>query len=342
MQVKRMENGEGESVMEELESLSTIIAADMQFLTVPSMNCTRGVLHRLLQSPFGMEANANSLRVSIVAIRLASSLYRRDPSSQSTDDVIQCFDLLKQQIESFQKSDPHALLGLYTADEYWSFLSLFWRDGRTPSAFQFAEKFHYLFLNSFTQALRHFSAAEREMILNALTCRSEASTFVTVYIIQLLIVSLSSSSSSLFLVSLYYHLLRLAPHHCFQSPQPDFSSVLLSQPDTPPQSLLDWWEATYSRLTDNNGEAANPSSAPRGKLEEMRDKLMQLVLSSVMWTKLLDRVASVAVNLNRYANPDCSGSEESQITLHQFCLLLGVLFSSYGISTASPSLLRYP
>ena len=126
-----MENGEGESVMEELESLSTIIASDMRFLTVPSMNCTRGVLHRLLQSPFGMEANANSLRVSIVAIRLASSLYRRDPSSQSTDDVIQCFDLLKQQIESFQKSDPHALLGLYTADEYWSFLSLFWRDGRT-------------------------------------------------------------------------------------------------------------------------------------------------------------------------------------------------------------------
>ena len=138
MQVKRMENGEGESVMEELESLSTIIAADMRFLTVPSMNCARGVLHRLLQSPFGMEANANSLRVSIVAIRLASSLYRRDPSPQSTDDVIQCFDLLKQQIESFQKSDPHALLGLYTADEYWSFLSLFWRDGRTPSAFQFA------------------------------------------------------------------------------------------------------------------------------------------------------------------------------------------------------------
>ena len=180
------------------------------------------------------------------------------------------------------------------------------------------------------------------MILNALTRRSEASTFVTVYIIQLLIVSLSSSSSSLFLVSLYYHLLRLAPHHCFQSPQPDFSSVLLSQPDTPPQSLLDWWEATYSRLTDNNGEAVNPSSAPHGKLEEMRDKLMQLVLSSVMWTKLLDRVASVAVNLNRYANPDCSGSEESQITLHQFCLLLGVLFSSYGISTANPSLLRYP
>ena len=186
------------------------------------------------------------------------------------------------------------------------------------------------------------------MILNALTCRSEASTFVTVYIIQLLIVSLSSSSSSLFLVSLYYHLLRLAPRHCFQSPQPDFSSVLLSQPDTPPQSLLDWWEATYSRLTDNNGEAVNPSSAPHGKLEEMRDKLMQLVLSSVMWTKLLDRVASVAVNLDGSANPDCSGSEgdysggeESQITLHQFCLLLGVLFSSYGISTANPSLLLH-
>ena len=334
--------------MEELESLSTIIAADMQFLTVPSMNCTRGVLHRLLQSPFGMEANANSLRVSIVAIRLASSLYHRDPSPQSTDDVIQCFDLLKQQIESFQRSDPHSLLHLYTADEYWSFLSLFWRDGRTPSAFQFAETFHYLFLNSFSQALRHFSAAEREMILNALTRRSEASTFVTVYIIQLLIVSLSSSSSSLFLVSLYYHLLRLAPRHCFQSPQPDFSSVL-SQPDTPPQSLLDWWEATYSRLTDNNGEAVNPSSAPHGKLEEMRDKLMQLVLSSVMWVKLLDRVASVAVNLNRSANPDCSGSEgdpsvrseEGINTLHQFCLLLGVLFSSYGISTASPSLLHH-
>ena len=118
--------------------------------------------------------------------------------------------------------------------------------------------------------------------------------------------------------------------------------MLLSQPDTPPQSLLDWWEATYSRLTDNNGEAVNPSSAPRGKLEEMRDKLMQLVLSSVMWTKLLDRVASVAVNLDGSANADCSGSEESQITLHQFCLLLGVLFSSYGISTANPSLLRYP
>lgn len=187
------------------------------------------------------------------------------------------------------------------------------------------------------------------MILNALTRRSEASTFVTVYIIQLLIVSLSSSSSSLFLVSLYYHLLRLAPHHCFQSPQPDFSSVLLSSPDTPPQSLLDWWEATYSQLTDNNGEAVNPSSAPHGKLEEMRDKLCSWFSavscgrnSSTAWRVL----PSILMD---YANPDCSGSEgdysgseESQITLHQFCLLLGVLFSSYGISTANPSLLRYP
>ena len=185
------------------------------------------------------------------------------------------------------------------------------------------------------------------MILNALTRRSEASTFVTVYIIQLLIVSLSSSSSSLFLVSLYYHLLRLAPRHCFQSPQPDFSSVLLFHTDTPPQSLLDWWDVTYTQLTDNTAEAANASSAPRGKLEEMRDKLMQLVLSSVMWTKLLDRVASVAVypecsaNLNCSSNIDHSTSEESRNTLHQFCLLLGVLFSSYGISTASPSLLLH-
>ena len=332
-----MENGEWESVIEELEGLSIIIAADMRFLTNSSMECVHNLLHHILQSPFMTETKASSLRFSTVAIRLSSSLYRYDSSTQSTDDVIQCFHLLQQQIESFQKDSPRSLLQLYTADEYWIFLSLFWKDGETPSAFQFTESFHYLFLNSFSQTLRLFSTTEREMILNALTRRKEASTFTTVYIIQLLIASLSSSCSPLFLVSLYYNLLRLTPRHCFQAPQPDFSSMLLFRTDVQPQTLLDWWEDVYGTLT---GAADTPSThtacSPYGKLTEMRDRLIQLVLSSTMWMKLLDRVATIATN------PESVAMEEGRNVLHTFCLLLGVLFSNYGISTARIPFSHYP
>lgn len=299
---------------EDVDSFSVIAAANVRYMTGESRECVIQLVTQLLLNTSSDDVQEDEMCVqSVVAImRLIVALYNRNKDFIMEDVILRCFDRLRELVTSNTSHSPASLLALFSSPAYWAFLAILWNSN---SHFHATEEFQYSFLKAFSTALQSLSETERNGILQVLSQQDKENDFILVSLIQILIASFASPSSPLFLSSLYYQLLRLAPLYSFHSSQPDFSSCLLfhaEESGTTP-SLLDWWDNTYTALVDDSH-----LSQPRSKLREMKDKYIQLVLGTSLWMKLLKAVASDG------KNPE---------TLHQFCLVLGQLFYNYGIST---------
>ena len=283
-------------------------------MTRESRECVTQLVSQLLLNtpPSDVQENEVCAQSVVAMMRLIVALYNRNKDYIEEDVILRCFNRLRQLVTSNTSHSPASLLALFSSSAYWAFLAILWNNN---SRFHATEEFQYVFLKTFSTALQSLSETERTEVLRVLSQQDEENDFILVSLIQILIASFASPSSPLFLSSLYYQLLRLAPLYSFRSSQPDFSSCLLfhaEEPGTAP-SLLDWWDNTYTALVDDSH-----LSQPRSNLREMKDRYIQFVLGTSLWMKLLKAVAS-----------DGKNSE----TLHQFCLVLGQLFYNYGIST---------